>query len=57
MGVSDIAKVSKAAPKAKIMAVHMDTINHCLLTRSKLRKALDETGLKGILIPQDGELV
>jgi L-ascorbate metabolism protein UlaG (beta-lactamase superfamily) len=57
MGVSDIAKVSKAAPKAKIIAVHMDTINHCLLTRSKLRKALDETSVREIIIPQDGERV
>ncbi|HEV8513451.1 MAG TPA: MBL fold metallo-hydrolase [Cyclobacteriaceae bacterium] len=57
MGVSDIANVSKAAPKAKIIAVHMDTINHCLLTRVKLKKTLDETGVKGIVIPQDGELI
>jgi len=57
MGVSDIRNVSKAAPKAKIIAVHMDTVNHCLLTRVKLKKALDEAGVKGIVIPQDGELM
>lgn len=57
MGVSDIVNVSKEAPKAKIIAVHMGTVNHCLLTRSKLKKALDETGVKGIAIPQDGELI
>jgi len=57
MGASDIIKVSKAAPKAKIIAVHMDTVNHCLLTRSELKKALDEVGVKGIAIPQDGELI
>lgn len=58
MGVSDIAKVSKAAPNAKIIAVHMDTINHCLLTRFELKKALNETGLlEKFLIPGDGELI
>lgn len=57
MGVSDIVSVSKAAPKAKIIAVHMDTINHCLLTRSKLKKALDDISVKGIVAPQDGKLI
>jgi len=57
MGVSDITKVYEAAQKAKIIAVHMDTINHCGLTRLKLKSSLDETGVKGIIIPQDGELV
>jgi L-ascorbate metabolism protein UlaG (beta-lactamase superfamily) len=58
MGVSDITKVYQAASKAKIIAVHMDTINHCLLTRSALRRSLHKTDMESkIIIPDDGALV
>lgn len=58
MGIDDITNVFHAAPKAKIIVVHMDTINHCLLTRSKLKTALESTGmLKKFLIPNDGEVI
>ena len=58
MGVSDLLKVRGAVPKAKIIVVHMDTINHCLLTRSKLKAELDKMGLsKSFLIPADGETI
>ena len=58
MGVNDIIQVDKAAPKSKIIAVHMDTINHCLLTRTELKRALNETGIqKKVIIPEDGVLI
>jgi len=35
----DVIHVCKAAPHAQVIAVHMEAINHCLLTRGELAKA------------------
>ena len=43
-------------PETKIVAVHMDAVNHCNIKRPDLRKAMDEKGIK-VEIPADGELV
>ncbi len=37
MGTEDVLRVLYAAPEATVVAVHMDAINHCLLTRTDLR--------------------
>jgi hypothetical protein len=38
------------------VAVHMEAINHCLLTRDELREKLQSEGLLGrVEIPADGE--
>jgi hypothetical protein len=51
-----VARVCRAAPEARVIAVHMEAINHCLLTRAELAGALDEQGLKDrVEIPADGE--
>ncbi len=56
MDVEDVLNVRKAAPKADLIAMHMEAINHCLLTRTALRDALQKTKLgPGVLIPDDGE--
>ena len=56
MTAEDVAQVCRAAPEARVIAVHMEAINHCLLTRADLAEALDERGLAGrIEIPADGE--
>lgn len=58
MTAGDVLKVAEAAPHAKIVAVHMDAINHCLLTRAMLRRTVAEAGLTDrILIPADGETI
>jgi L-ascorbate metabolism protein UlaG (beta-lactamase superfamily) len=36
MGKTDILKVCKYAPDTRIIPVHMEAFNHCLLTRKKL---------------------
>jgi hypothetical protein len=39
-------------------ALHMDTVNHCLITRADLVKALSDMGVSSkILIPEDGETI
>jgi L-ascorbate metabolism protein UlaG (beta-lactamase superfamily) len=55
MTAEDVAQVCRAAPEARVIAVHMEAINHCLLTRADLAEALDERGLAGrVEIPADG---
>ena len=58
MNAEDVCRVCRAIPTAQIIAVHMETVNHCQLTRATLRTALKEQGLeKQVLIPSDGEIV
>ena len=57
MTAKDVAKTCRRAPKSKLVAVHMEAINHCLLKRAHLEAELDREGLKGkVLIPKDGEM-
>lgn len=52
----DLARVVATAPEAAVVATHMETINHCLLTRTGLRAELAKRGLaERVLIPADGE--
>jgi L-ascorbate metabolism protein UlaG (beta-lactamase superfamily) len=56
MDVDDVASVCEAAPDALVVAVHMEAMNHCLLTRDGLRAGLAARGLDGrVLIPADGD--
>jgi L-ascorbate metabolism protein UlaG (beta-lactamase superfamily) len=56
MDIEDVMKVAQALPESRVVAVHMESINHCLLTRADLARALDEAGLSArILIPANGE--
>ncbi|MBD0379408.1 MBL fold metallo-hydrolase [Paenibacillus sedimenti] len=58
MEADDIIQVCKYAPYTQIVAVHMDSINHCLLTREDLKIRLAEAGLLDqVAIPKDGERV
>ena len=56
MTAEDVMQVCRAAPKAEIIAVHMEAINHCLVTRKDLSHAAHQAGVK-VKIPTDGELV
>ena len=56
MDVEDVIRVANAAPQARIVAVHMESINHCILTRAELGSAMAEAGLSArVAIPEDGE--
>jgi L-ascorbate metabolism protein UlaG (beta-lactamase superfamily) len=56
MTPNDIIKVQEKLPETQIIAVHMDTVNHCFIKRIDLRKALLDKKLDSkILIPYDGE--
>ena len=58
MTAEDVIRVSRAAPEAQVIAVHMESINHCLLTRDELIEKLEDEGLSGqVEVPANGELV
>lgn len=57
MGTTDVLLVHQAAPQAKLIAVHMEALNHCLLSRADLRSFSERNGFsEALLIPADGEM-
>jgi hypothetical protein len=56
MTAGDVIRVCRAAPQAHVVAVHMEAINHCLLTRAELAKQAESAGVR-VVIPDDGEEV
>lgn len=57
MDQQDIASVARAAPRATIIASHLEAVNHCVLSRAELRGFLETQGLQGrVLVPEDGEV-
>jgi L-ascorbate metabolism protein UlaG (beta-lactamase superfamily) len=56
MTAEDVIQVCRHAPKAQVVAVHMEAINHCLLTRRELSHAAHAAGVK-MIVPDDGEIV
>ncbi|MHB8156800.1 MAG: MBL fold metallo-hydrolase [Desulfocucumaceae bacterium] len=56
MTAEDVAQVCRSAPGARVVAVHLEALNHCFLTRDKLRRHLQNQGLTDrAIIPGDGE--
>lgn len=57
MNVDDILKFVKNT-SGKVIANHMEAINHCPLTRQKLKELLEQHQLaENVLIPEDGEVL
>jgi len=48
MGVDDVREVAARVPT--VVAVHLEALNHCHLSRAELRAAVP-----GVLVPEDGE--
>jgi L-ascorbate metabolism protein UlaG (beta-lactamase superfamily) len=58
MIADDVIEVCRAAPNAQVVAVHMEAINHCLLTRADLAFQLEAARVIGqVAIPNDGDWV
>jgi L-ascorbate metabolism protein UlaG (beta-lactamase superfamily) len=54
----DVVKVCETVPKAKVIAVHMNTVNHCLLKRKDLKELFESKNLSHqCLIPEDGDVL
>jgi L-ascorbate metabolism protein UlaG (beta-lactamase superfamily) len=48
MGIEDVREVASRVPT--VVAVHLEALNHCFLSRGELREAVP-----GVLVPEDGE--
>lgn len=58
MTAADVIEVCRAAPTAKIIALHLEAINHCGLTRRELAAQVEQAGVSSqVLIPADGERI
>ena len=58
MGREDTLRACKAAPKARIVAVHMDAINHMTVDRKDMSEYAYEQGIRDrVLVPFDGEVL
>lgn len=57
MNADSIVEIAKLAPQAKIVAIHLESLDHCPVTREEVRSKADEAGISEdrILIPADGE--
>ena len=58
MGTADVLKASQVMPKAKIITVHMDTVNHTTVSRADMRKFIHGQNIESrVNVPEDGETV
>jgi len=58
MTADDVIKTCQAVSQSQIVAVHMEAINHCLLTRADLAFQLEAARvISQVAIPQDGDEV
>ncbi|MDO4621752.1 MAG: MBL fold metallo-hydrolase [Eubacteriales bacterium] len=56
MGCEDLEKVHTAAPKAKLVAVHMETFENQELTRREVKAYAEARGFRdSLLVPENGE--
>ena len=56
MGKEDVRKMVEKMPKADVVAIHMDAINHMTVDRKDLAEYVREHGIRDrVLIPFDGE--
>jgi L-ascorbate metabolism protein UlaG (beta-lactamase superfamily) len=57
MGKQNVYNVHKAAPEATLVATHVESVNHAILTRGERRAFATEKGMSDqLLIPADGEM-
>jgi L-ascorbate metabolism protein UlaG (beta-lactamase superfamily) len=58
MDVGDVVAVARLAPEAQIVAVHFESVSHCVETRADLHQRLHDEGLADrVTVPEDGSLV
>lgn len=58
MDIEQTLSVARLVPKAKIIATHMESLDHCTVSREALLQAAEKAGVADrFLIPADGELL
>ncbi len=57
MDAAQTVALAQAAPEARIVAIHLDALDHCHTTRADVRAAAERAGIDParLLIPADGE--
>ncbi|WP_226659210.1 MBL fold metallo-hydrolase [Pseudalkalibacillus hwajinpoensis] len=56
MTKENVVQTYQEAPNATIVAIHMEALNHCLLTREELKQFIEKKQLSTkILVPKDGQ--
>ncbi|MCA0969530.1 MBL fold metallo-hydrolase [Halobacillus litoralis] len=56
MTKEDVVRTHEESPDSNIVVVHMEALNHCLLSREELHSYLETRDNTGkILVPEDGE--
>ena len=56
MTATEVEAVAALEPTMAVVAVHMDTVNHCHLSRSALREHLGQSPVGSqVVIPEDGD--
>lgn len=57
MDAEQTLQVAQAAPDARVIAVHMESLDHCTVSRAELRESGKAAGLAEgqLLVPEDGE--
>lgn len=55
MGKEDIAEIHQILPNSKLVAIHLEALAHCVLSRKELRQFAEEQGFSAkLIIPEDG---
>lgn len=55
MTADEVVEVARQAPDATVVAVHFETVSHCVESRAVLHEAVREHGLGGrVVVPEDG---
>jgi L-ascorbate metabolism protein UlaG (beta-lactamase superfamily) len=58
MNADDVVAVARRVPDARVVAVHLDAINHCMQTRADVHQRLHEQELTDrVTVPEDGAAV
>jgi L-ascorbate metabolism protein UlaG (beta-lactamase superfamily) len=58
MDLDDVVAVARRVPEARVVAVHLEAINHCVQTRADLHQRLHDEGLtERVTVPEDGAAV
>ena len=56
MGKEDTLRIKAVLPEAKVVASHMEAVNHCVLSRQELREFARMKGIEqDVFVPEDGE--
>ncbi|GEM45554.1 MBL fold metallo-hydrolase [Deinococcus cellulosilyticus] len=57
MDAEQTLHLAQAAPQAVVVAVHMESLDHCTVSRMDLRQAARDAGLREgqLIVPEDGE--